>query len=42
MLRAIAGLSPWRRRIMPKAVGFSEIGWGTLSVFWLAGAWWFA
>lgn len=36
LLRAGAGLSALRRKASAKAVGFSEICWGTVAVVWIA------
>lgn len=42
LLRAGAGLSSLRRKASAKAVGFSEIGWGLVTVLWIAFAFRFA
>lgn len=36
LLRAVAGLSSLRLKASAKAVGFSEIGWGLVTVLWIA------
>ena len=39
-LRAAWGLSPFRRRVSPRAIGITEIAWGTLTVIGVAVAYW--
>jgi hypothetical protein len=35
LARAIHGLSPWHRRVRPQVVGFTELGYGTLTALLL-------
>jgi len=40
LARAAVGLSRFRRPATPRAVGFSEIGWGVVTVTLVAAGWW--
>lgn len=40
LLRAIWGLSPYRRAVPIKVIGFSELAWGLLTVLTVAVGWW--
>lgn len=40
LARAALGLSPFRRRVPPRVIGFSEIGWGVVTVLLAAAGYW--
>ncbi|HSL82878.1 MAG TPA: YwiC-like family protein, partial [Thermoanaerobaculia bacterium] len=40
LVRAAWGLSRFRRPAAPRAIGFSEIGWGVVTVLLVAAGWW--
>jgi hypothetical protein len=40
LVRAVVGLSRYRRPAAPKAIGFSEIAYGTLFVLLTAAGYW--